>query len=135
MHLVLTTLTSLAGLEMMYIVRITKTHNIFVQSLSGMLIFDNEEKLVRCHELLRRHRITYDTFEVGKDAVNPDLNMMYKCVIAMNGYIMVHPYSLAEEVCPAEMIEENGHRSVAGFGHTPEEAIDAARKAIKGEAS
>jgi hypothetical protein len=120
---------------MQYIVRIRKLHNVFVQSLSDMLIFDNEEKLARCQELLHRHGITYETFEVGKDAVNPDLNLVYRCVIPVNGEIMVQPYALAEEVRPAEMLEQNGHRSAAGFGLTPEEAIAAARKAMKGEIS
>lgn len=120
---------------MLYIVRIREIHNVLVQSLSDMLIFDNEEKLARCQELLHRHRITFETFEVGNDAVNPDLNLVYRCVITTSGAIMVQPYALAEEVRPTEMIEQNGQRSAEGYGLTPEEAIAATRKAMKGEAS
>lgn len=118
---------------MQYIVRIRKVYNVFVQALSDMLIFDNEEKLARCQELLHRHRITFETFEVGNDAVNPSLNLVHKCIIAMNGEIMVQPFRLSLDIPPAEMFEENGQCSAVGYGLTPEEAIASAREAMKKE--
>ena len=119
---------------MIYIVRILKWQDVGVHTLSSMLLFDNEEKLTQCKELLRQHKVSYDIFEVGSDAINPDLRLLYRCGIALNGEIRLHPTMLSSENVPsAFMFKEVGYHSAEGYGFTPEEAIASAKEVMKRE--